>query len=873
LEKINELLQNKNGNYLYPFFWQHGESEDVLRSFMDKIDGSGMKAVCIEARPHPDFLGDKWWKDIDIILDEAKKRNMKLWILDDSHFPTGFANGKIKEEYPQYKKLYIDMRRYDVTGPMKCARINMKLLKGRPWERPNTKDQVIVGIFVAKRCSEYNQTGDPVDIESLVEIKERPVDGILTLDIPKGSWSVFVVFSTHAGGEKSTEDYLNPLVKEATQVLVDTVYEPHYEHYKEEFGKTILGFFSDEPRFGNQKGTDSSIGKVEMVLPWREGLEKELPFEIKYLPLLFARATGKEADIRCKYMDLVTRLYAENFTAVMGKWCAERGVHYLGHNIEDNGAHARLGYGTGHYFRGQTAQSFSGIDVIGTQIVPGMPYHHDAFATGGCDGEFFHFALAKLGASAAHLESNKGGRAMCEAFGAYGWNEGLKLMKWITDHLIVRGINYIVPHAFSPKEYPDWDCPPHFDAHGHNPQFRYFKNYTDYANRLMHLFQDGVHRAPVGVLYPAEQEWAGEYMPIEKTIRQLTEHQIDCDIISSDYLEKATLHDGSFHIEKESFKVLVVPYGQYLPKSTIGNLIKLAENNIKVIFVDGYPEKIFGWDNVNDGKRVLESICEVVELSKLADSCDSYREIKLQDYFKDLVYYHYENTAMHSFMFFNESISEVLDTKVNIPSLGYAYEYDAYENKLYEIATSDAENKYNLYLEPYQSKVFLFTEKPLKEANSQRSEINTMLSKELDLKWKMSFADSFQYPNFKQEILLDKLKDISLIEAYENKTGTVRYKTELQCDSDKKSNLIDLGEVYEVAEVFVNGKSAGVRICPPYRYDISNLLMKGKNDLIVEVTNTLGNETRDALSQYLVIEPFGMIGPVKLYEKGDGKDE
>ena len=177
-------------------------------------------------------------------------------------------------------------------------------------------------------------------------------------------------------------------MKEATQVLVDTVYEAHYKRYKEEFGKTILGFFSDEPRFGNQKGTESSIGKTEMVLPWRIGLEEELPFELKYLPLLFVESNKNQAEIRYEYMNLITKLYSENFTAVIGKWCEERGVHYIGHNIEDNGAHARLGYGTGHYFRGQTYQSFSGIDVIGTQIVPGMPYHHDGFATGGCNGSF-----------------------------------------------------------------------------------------------------------------------------------------------------------------------------------------------------------------------------------------------------------------------------------------------------------------------------------------------------------------------------------------------------------------------------------------------------------------------------------------------------
>lgn len=76
-------------------------------------------------------------------------------------------------------------------------------------------------------------------------------------------------------GEESTKDYLNPLVKEATQVLIDEVYEPHYKHYKEEFGKTIQGFFSDEPRFGNTKGTEASIGRMDMVLPWRKDLQKK----------------------------------------------------------------------------------------------------------------------------------------------------------------------------------------------------------------------------------------------------------------------------------------------------------------------------------------------------------------------------------------------------------------------------------------------------------------------------------------------------------------------------------------------------------------------------------------------------------------------
>ena len=99
-EKIQKLLNGNGGNYIFPFFWQHGEEEKVLREYMKVIDESNIKAVCVESRPHPDYCGPGWWHDMDIIMDEARKRDMKVWILDDSHFPTGFANGAMAEADP-----------------------------------------------------------------------------------------------------------------------------------------------------------------------------------------------------------------------------------------------------------------------------------------------------------------------------------------------------------------------------------------------------------------------------------------------------------------------------------------------------------------------------------------------------------------------------------------------------------------------------------------------------------------------------------------------------------------------------------------------------------------------------------------------------
>lgn len=843
---------------LFPFFWQHGEPHEILNKYMEKISESGMKGVCIEARPHPQFVQEGWWKDVDCILEKAKELDMKLWILDDSHFPTGYANGKIKEKYPQYLKQYLDMRRYDVQGPVKGARIDFSLLKGRPWDKPDFSEKIL-GVYMAKRVHQYTESGDSVQADTLTDITAgMDCDKrLLTVDIPAGAYSIFVVYQTRKGGEESTKDYLNPLISEATQVLVEEVYEPHYARYKEEFGKTILGFFSDEPRFGNVKGTEGKIG-TEMVLPWREGLETLLGFEMKYLPLLWTMAEGTESKIRYQYMDVITRMYNENFTKVLGDWCREHGVWYLGHNIEDNGAHARLGYGTGHFFRGQQDMDFAGIDVIGGQIVPGMNYHHDAFNTGGSNGEFYHYALAKLGSSAAHLDPKKQGRVMCEAFGAYGWNEGLKMMKWIADHLLVRGVNWLVPHAFDPKEFPDFDCPPHFYAHGHNPQFRYFPVFSQYVNRLSGLFSDGMHPAKVGLLYPAELEWGGAYMPVEKPARVLTEQQISFDIVSLDYLELAELQTGVYCINGQCFEVLIVPYGEYLPEKLQKLLKELEQNQVKVLYLG----------NPNGCLQEKEISCK--DLGKVLKD---YKAVICQEAQPELAVGEYVQEDRKYYMLFNENIGEAADTHIKLKKNGYLYRYDAFADRIYPAA-----HEMHLHLEPYESAVFVETEQELECmdsgemycADENKSGQETILLSEN--KWKVKFADSFAYPNRTEDVPLNTLDCVQTLDGWENKTGTLRYETVLNLNTDfdsddRKQWMLELGEVYETAEVFVNQKSAGVRLCRPYRFDLTGLLKQGENEIAIEVTNTLGTSMRDAISHYLVIEPFGVQGPVRLEQR------
>jgi hypothetical protein len=53
--------------------------------------------------PHPDpkYLSPEHMSLVKFVVQEAAKRGMKLWLQDESDYPSGFAGGKIGEQYPQ----------------------------------------------------------------------------------------------------------------------------------------------------------------------------------------------------------------------------------------------------------------------------------------------------------------------------------------------------------------------------------------------------------------------------------------------------------------------------------------------------------------------------------------------------------------------------------------------------------------------------------------------------------------------------------------------------------------------------------------------------------------------------------------------------
>ena len=75
--------------------------------------------------------------------------------------------------------------------------------------------------------------------------------------------------------------------------------------------------------------------------------------------------------------------------------------------------------------------------------------------------------------------------------------------------------------------------------------------------------------------------------------------------------------------------------------------------------------------------------------------------------------------------------------------------------------------------------------------------------------------------------------------------GTASYEKNIRIDDKffgkNRRIAIDLGQLHDIAQLEVNGKSVGVLWCPPYRTDVTEFLKKGENKITVHVTVNWAN--------------------------------
>ena len=113
-------------------------------------------------------------------------------------------------------------------------------------------------------------------------------------------------------------------------------------------------------------------------------------------------------------------------------------------------------------------------------------------------------------------------------------------------------------------------------------------------------------------------------------------------------------------------------------------------------------------------------------------------------------------------------------------------------------------------------------------------------------------------------------------------SGTATYRTSFRWNNDKTAAgvMLDFGQVFNMAHVYINGKDLGLLWKEPYRTDISEALVDGENTLEIKVTNSWGNrligdsalpkEERATMTSWDFYSPddplptSGLLGPVRI---------
>jgi hypothetical protein len=378
----------------------------ITRDF-DRLSANGIFIVNLSpgrrAPGEGKYLSQEHMDQVKFTVQEAAKRNMRLWIQDESDYPSGFAGGYISERYPELGMQNI------------VADIQVHVAPGQTLTMPVPSDTLAI-MALESDVSQTVQKVIPISLPTDMQLKWTVPNEGSTPNEPRMSWQVVFVRHVYlssptrnfnrADGTRAKDaaysiiDYLDP---KATDAFLSTVHETYRKAVGDQFGKIVLGFFGDEP--------DYSSG-----IPWTPTLLSQFKAQkgydlAPYLPIWFSHKPTEESQrANADYYDVWSGIFRSSYFGEQAAWAKKYNVEYLVHLNHEETMPA-LEHSEGDYFRDNRYVQVPGIDNLG-QLVPGAMHMPDG--TWNINNNF-----PKLASSAAHLFGHP--QVWAEEGGGVGW--------------------------------------------------------------------------------------------------------------------------------------------------------------------------------------------------------------------------------------------------------------------------------------------------------------------------------------------------------------------------------------------------------------------------------------------------------------------
>jgi hypothetical protein len=281
---------------LLPFwFWNDDLSEaEIIRQIAD-FEAHGVYGFVIHPRVGlPRSLG--WMSDgllrfIEIAINEAARRDMKVILYDEGMYPSGSSSGQVVALNPAFA----------CRG---LARVDV----GSGSLLPLGPDENLV--------AECTTAGG-----NRMAVIDRKVDAYIR--------------GLHYAGDGPAEDeppMSDILNSQATQAFIQLVYDRFAEAFGKYFGSTVIGIFTDEP---------NPLGKCReaAVRPGTTGILDEVNAFLGYdftphLPALWLDDEPDAKRFRRDYHRAIQRRLAQTWYGPLSEWCRSHGIALCGHPAE-----------------------------------------------------------------------------------------------------------------------------------------------------------------------------------------------------------------------------------------------------------------------------------------------------------------------------------------------------------------------------------------------------------------------------------------------------------------------------------------------------------------------------------------------------------
>jgi len=370
-------------------------------------------------------------------------------------------------------------------------------------------------------------------------------------------------------------------------------------------------------------------------------------------------------------------------------------------------------------------------------------------------------------------------------------------------------------------------------------------------------------------------------------------------------LRLATVKNGRIELPGgASYGVLIVPGatkmspdGGTLMSPEVSDKISQLVNEGATIIMNGQPLSSPGLSSVLKPKawgRVIKAPYKEDTFDGLGLEQDMIAADSLDNYVPDISWTHRTDPNFDIYFIANQqNIERTINISLRVadkePEL-----WDPMTGETYQLNDWNHENgrtNFTLNFHPNGS-LFIVLRKPSSKDNNRGAnwpEYRTI--KTISGVWSVQFDPKLGGPE--QPVVFTTLTDWSKSDYPEviNYSGTAVYTQNFEWNYTLSHGRVwlDLGNLYNIADVSVNGTHCGIVWTPPYRVDITKALKDRKNILKIEVTNTwanrlIGDHTlpenkriTSTTAPYRLegkkLLPAGLMGPVKIIENAKNVSE